>query len=197
MTDIDYSFGTGDGVVHEWSSAADPALAGTGLSDAVRLDFDGDGLADDALWDSAGTGIADIAALDLDDDGIPDHFFTDPTGLGTWDHRISGAPADADEEPLAWITRTGPAPGHPASTTPEATGGVPASDGVGPTGDTVRSGCEPVPGEVDPAPGCDVAFVPPGHSLLVEPGEYAGRHGDRRAGLSAAEIPATVAETGS
>lgn len=107
MTDIEYSFGTGDGVVHTWSGAADLDVAGTGLFDAVALDFDGDGMADDALWDATGSGVADLAALDLDDDGRPDHFYTDPTGLGTWDHQVSGLPGDSANEPLDWITRTG------------------------------------------------------------------------------------------
>ncbi|MCP2318626.1 hypothetical protein APR12_003981 [Nocardia amikacinitolerans] len=110
MNDIEYGFGTGDGAVHVWSSPADLDLARTGTADAIQMDFDGDGLADDALWDSHGTGIADVAALDLDDDGVLDHFYTDPTGLGTWNHQITGAAADANSEPLDWIVRTGPDP---------------------------------------------------------------------------------------
>ncbi|MFF0532290.1 hypothetical protein ACFYT3_28415 [Nocardia amikacinitolerans] len=110
MNDIEYGFGTGDGAVHVWSSPADLDLARTGTADAIQLDFDGDGLADDALWDSHGTGIADVAALDLDDDGVLDHFYTDPTGNGTWNHQITGSAADANSEPLDWIVRTGPDP---------------------------------------------------------------------------------------
>jgi hypothetical protein len=106
MNEIEYVFGTGDGPVHVWTSEADLELGNTGAADAVRLDFDGDGIADDALWDTAGSGRADIAALDLDDDGVLDHFFTDPTGLGTWNHEITGLPGDADSEPLGWIVRT-------------------------------------------------------------------------------------------
>ncbi|WP_107653482.1 hypothetical protein [Nocardia suismassiliense] len=106
MNEIEYVFGTGDGSVHVWSSAADLELARSGTADAVQLDFDGDGLADDALWDTAGSGIADVAALDLDDDGVLDHFYTDPTGLGTWNHHITGSTADAVSEPLDWIVRT-------------------------------------------------------------------------------------------
>ncbi|WP_280239153.1 hypothetical protein [Nocardia abscessus] len=106
MNEIEYVFGTGDGPVHVWTSEADLELGGTGTADAVRLDFDGDGIADDALWDSAGSGRADIAALDLDDDGVLDHFFTDPTGLGTWNHHVTGLPGDAASEPLDWIVRT-------------------------------------------------------------------------------------------
>lgn len=116
MNEIEYVFGTGDGTVHVWASQADLELARTGTTDAVQLDFDGDGLADDALWDSAGTGSADIAALDLDDDGVLDHFYTDPTGLGIWDHRITGSAEDAEQEPLDWILRTGPFP----DTSPES-----------------------------------------------------------------------------
>ncbi|MBH0781231.1 hypothetical protein [Nocardia bovistercoris] len=110
MSEIEYVFGTGDGEITVWSSEADLDLARTGTSDAVRLDFDGDGLADDALWDPDGSGVADIAALDLDDDGLLDHFYTDPSGLGTWEHRITGSPEDAEREPLAWIVRTDPVP---------------------------------------------------------------------------------------
>ncbi|MFD8244031.1 hypothetical protein [Nocardia sp. NPDC059691] len=106
MNEIEYVFGTGDGVVHVWTSEADLELGDTGAADAVRLDFDGDGIADDALWDSAGSGRADIAALDLDDDGVLDHFFTDPTGLGTWNHQITGLPGDTASEPLDWSVRT-------------------------------------------------------------------------------------------
>ncbi|MFI9405569.1 hypothetical protein [Nocardia sp. NPDC052316] len=106
MNEIEYVFGTGDGPVHVWSSEADLDLARSGTADAVRLDFDGDGLADDAMWDTAGSGIADVAALDLDDDGVLDHFYTDPTGLGTWNHHITGSAVDAVSEPLDWIVRT-------------------------------------------------------------------------------------------
>ncbi|WP_345493977.1 hypothetical protein [Nocardia callitridis] len=106
MNDIEYVFGTGDGHVHTWTGAADLELATPGIADALQLDFDGDGSADDALWDSGGTGIANVAALDLDDDGVLDHFFTDPSGLGTWDHQITGSPTDAGDERLAWIVRS-------------------------------------------------------------------------------------------
>ncbi|WP_157110195.1 hypothetical protein [Nocardia anaemiae] len=115
MSDIEYVFGTGDGTVHVWTSQTDVDISGSGLGDAVALDFDGDGLVDDVLWDSHGTGIADVAGLDLDDDGVVDHFFTDPTGNGTWNHQITGNPADADSEQLAWIERTEPEPDHLAA----------------------------------------------------------------------------------
>lgn len=49
---ITYGFGTGVGEMSEWTSAADRDLSGDGVPDAVRLDFDGDGSADDAMWDS-------------------------------------------------------------------------------------------------------------------------------------------------
>ncbi|MEU7139571.1 hypothetical protein ABZ942_09015 [Nocardia sp. NPDC046473] len=108
MNEIEYVFGTGDGTVHVWHSQADLELAGpaSAAADAIRLDFDGDGFADDAMWDTSGSGIADVAALDLDDDGVLDHFYTDPTGLGTWDHPITGTASDASSEPLGWIVRT-------------------------------------------------------------------------------------------
>ncbi|WP_433757862.1 hypothetical protein [Nocardia sp. CA-135398] len=115
MNEIEYVFGTGDGTVHVWTSQTDLDLSGSGLDDAVALDFDGDGLIDDVLWDSHGTGIADVAGLDLDDDGVLDHFFTDPTGNGTWNHQITGSPADAGSEQLAWIERTESEPDHLAA----------------------------------------------------------------------------------
>ncbi|MEV6136209.1 hypothetical protein AB0L63_09120 [Nocardia sp. NPDC051990] len=115
MNEIEYVFGTGDGTVHVWTGPADLDLSGSGMNDAVALDFDGDGLVDDVLWDSHGTGIADVAGLDLDDDGVPDHFFTDPTGNGTWNHQITGSPDDAGSEQLAWIERTEPEPDHLAA----------------------------------------------------------------------------------
>ncbi|MGY4098139.1 hypothetical protein ACW2Q0_01025 [Nocardia sp. R16R-3T] len=112
MNQIEYVFGTGDGTVHVWTSPTDRDVSGSGVGDAVVLDFDGDGLVDDVLWDSHGTGIADVVGLDLDDDGVLDHFFTDPTGSGTWDHQITGSPADAGSEHLAWIERIEPEPDH-------------------------------------------------------------------------------------
>ncbi|WP_194816595.1 hypothetical protein [Nocardia sp. XZ_19_385] len=108
MSDIEYVFGTGAGEVHVWSSPADLELARTGTVDAVQLDFDGDGLFDDALWDTHGAGVADVAALDLNDDGVLDHFYTDPSGLGTWNHLVTGF--DSANEPLEWTIRPEPEP---------------------------------------------------------------------------------------
>ncbi|WP_227997779.1 hypothetical protein [Nocardia australiensis] len=137
MNEIEYVFGTGDGAVHVWSSQANVELAGPGTTDAIQLDFDGDGLADDVMWDSHGTGIADVAALDLDDDGVLDHFYTDPFGLGTWDHLITGTESDAGSEQLDWIVRSEPeptvglAPEHVVAqkiSAPGYTGALPWSD---------------------------------------------------------------------
>ena len=89
MYEIDYCFGTGLGLPTTWDSAADWDLGSPGELDAVRLDFDGDGLRDDAMWDSDGDGSADTVALDLDDDAQPDHFFTDPSRTGVWNHEIA------------------------------------------------------------------------------------------------------------
>lgn len=110
VSEIEYVFGTGDGIVHHWTGQAELALAETGVADALWLDFDGDGRADDALWDSDGDGVADVAALDLDDDGVLDHFFTDPRGDGTWSHQVTGAAEDAASEPLPWVERPAPEP---------------------------------------------------------------------------------------
>lgn len=109
MNDIEYVFGTGDGIVHHWSGRAELALAETGVADALWLDFDGDTGIDDALWDSDRDGAADIAALDLDDDGVLDHFFTDPARDGTWSHQVTGAAESAEQEQLPWVERTDPA----------------------------------------------------------------------------------------
>jgi hypothetical protein len=117
MNEIEYVFGTGDGTVHVWSSQADLELTTLAIPDAVQLDFDGDGLADDVMWDSHGTGVADVVGLDLDDDGVLDHFYTDPSGLGTWDHSITGAESDTGSEPLDWIVR--PDPGLESGAAPE------------------------------------------------------------------------------
>lgn len=80
MDDIAYSFGTGDDL-STWHTAASLDL-GSGEPDAVVLDFDGDGLYDDAMWDSDGDLIADTAVLDVGPDA---HHYTDPSGLGLWD----------------------------------------------------------------------------------------------------------------
>ncbi|MFG1790731.1 hypothetical protein [Nocardia sp. NPDC049149] len=120
MDEIEYVFGTGDGTVHVWTSEADLNLTGSGAPDAVRLDFDGDGLVDDALWDTSGVGLADVAALDLDDDNVLDHFYTDPSGNGTWNHHITGTSADAFSEPLNWIVRADHAAATEHAPQPEA-----------------------------------------------------------------------------
>lgn len=52
---IDYIFGPGDGSVTTWTSRADLDLSGDGVADAVRLDFDGDGRRDDAMWTPTAT----------------------------------------------------------------------------------------------------------------------------------------------
>ncbi|WP_174189060.1 hypothetical protein [Nocardia barduliensis] len=147
MDEIEYVFGTGDGTVHVWTSEADLELGGTGTADAVRLDFDGDGIADDALWDSAGSGHADIAALDLDDDGVLDHFFTDPTGLGTWNHHVTGLPGDAASEQLDWIVRTdAQAPDRPPDPEQLPDSLLPEPDQLGAPSDGVAAG--PLPEHV-------------------------------------------------
>ncbi|MDF0529425.1 hypothetical protein P0W64_09815 [Tsukamurella sp. 8F] len=91
---LEYWFGSGDGAVHTWRSAADGGH--------VRLDFDGDGRVDDAMIDVDGDGRADLSALDLDDDGVLDAFFADD-GTGVWG-----------------LSREGPHPGR-APTAPGST----------------------------------------------------------------------------
>lgn len=97
---IEYVFGAGDGRTSTWTSSADLTLGG-GAPDAVRLDFDGDGLSDDALWDRDHDGRADCSALDLDDDGAVDAWFTDD-GSGVWGKRsegLAGAGPDVPPDP--------------------------------------------------------------------------------------------------
>ncbi|PKZ65177.1 hypothetical protein CYJ73_12805 [Gordonia terrae] len=97
---IEYFFGTGDGPTTRWSGTADLAL-GTPRSealDAIRLDFDGDGHRDDAMWDTDADGVADVAALDTDDDGVPDAFYRD-SGAGLWDQPVARADLAGDQLP--------------------------------------------------------------------------------------------------
>ncbi len=63
----------------------------SGGVDAVRLDFDGDGLLDDAMWDSDGDGVADRSVLDYDADDGGARYFTDPSGNGTWNVEMTMA----------------------------------------------------------------------------------------------------------
>src|SRR5579875_988512 len=72
---MEYCLSAGDGTAAMWTGQPDLDLDGDGRFDAVGLDFDGDGLRDDAL--------ADLAVLDLDNDGSPECYFTDD-GTGTW-----------------------------------------------------------------------------------------------------------------
>lgn len=60
------------------------------------MDFDGDGLFDDALLDLDGDGLADRVGLDLDNDGSPEMMFADD-GSGTW------ALTPGSEARLRWL----------------------------------------------------------------------------------------------
>lgn len=114
---IEYFFGTGDGPTTRWSGTADLALGNprSDAFDAIRLDFDGDGLRDDAMWDTDADGVADVAALDTDDDGDPDAFYRD-SGAGLWDRLVArpelgggqprgDVPDRTPEPPSAHVTR--------------------------------------------------------------------------------------------
>ncbi|TLG18016.1 hypothetical protein FEK35_02565 [Nocardia cyriacigeorgica] len=207
MNEIEYAFGTGDGTVDVWSTQANLELAGS--PDAVQLDFDGDGLIDDAMWDTQGDGVADVAALDLNDDGVLDAFFTDPSGHGVWDHQITGSTADAASEPLDWIVRgeAPPAPGgyespagyevsHPAPPADPVTGQVPPHP-IPPADGSTGYGTQPHP----PAPAADSAGAPQVPPLAEQPGAhpaspiapaaaFAGQH----AGHPASEPPVASAD---
>ena len=87
MDPLEYSFGTGAEAPATWTSPADLDLGPLGGLDAVRLDFDGDGLLDDAMWDDNGDGAADHSVLDYDA-GDEARYFTDPSGKGTWDREV-------------------------------------------------------------------------------------------------------------
>ncbi|MGV0849182.1 pullulanase [Mycolicibacterium phlei] len=74
---MDYCLSDGDGSASIWSAPPDVDIGGF---DAVGLDFDGDGLVDDAM--------ADLDADDVADHLVRDHatdpaYFTDD-GTGTW-----------------------------------------------------------------------------------------------------------------
>ncbi|SDE56162.1 hypothetical protein [Rhodococcus tukisamuensis] len=97
---VEYAFGTGDGDQSVWESVADLGIGADDATDAVRLDFDGDGLLDDAMWDSDGDGRADRSVLDVDGPGT--RYFTDPSGLGTWDHEVPGPAHEQETEPAGW-----------------------------------------------------------------------------------------------
>lgn len=87
MDPLEYSFGTGAEAPATWNSPADLDLGPLGGMDAVRLDFDGDGLLDDAMWDDNGDGAGDHSVLDYDA-GNEARYFTDPSGNGTWDREV-------------------------------------------------------------------------------------------------------------
>ena len=105
--DVEYSFGTGTGEPVVWSSEADFELGDGGPADAVRLDFDGDGLRDDAMWDADRDGVAELAALDLDDDGTVERFYADPDGRGVWQREVPRPTPAVPDADLVWTDRQG------------------------------------------------------------------------------------------
>lgn len=121
--DLVYSFGTGDGSVHTWTSPLDRDVTGDGVLDALTLDFDGDGHRDDAMWDSDGDGRADLVVVDADGEY---RVYSD-TGRGLWDHRVHDV-GPASREPAA-EPRAAAAPSPPAA--PAAPTPPTAPDGIG------------------------------------------------------------------
>ncbi|MFE0750291.1 hypothetical protein [Gordonia sp. NPDC058843] len=108
---IEYYFGTGDGPTTRWSGTADLTLGDphSGSLDAIRLDFDGDGRRDDAMWDTDADGVADVAALDTDDDGEPDAFYRD-SGAGLWDRPAARTDLAGEELPRRDVPDRNPRP---------------------------------------------------------------------------------------
>ena len=108
MSGIEYCFGTGESAVSVWTSPADLDLGEPGGTDAVGLDFDGDGRVDDAMWDSNGDGVADLAVLDADDNGEFDHFYGDPSGHGVWDSAVDAPRVSTDSgDSVTWTDGRG------------------------------------------------------------------------------------------
>ncbi|PYE18716.1 hypothetical protein DFR67_104298 [Williamsia limnetica] len=115
---IEYVFGPGDGTTQSWASPAALTL-GSGGPDAVRIDFDGDGRFDDAMWDRDRDGRADCSVLDLDDDGRPDAWFTDD-GSGVWGQGLDHSdPVPRGDEEVRWSDPTGERHTSPAITDPQ------------------------------------------------------------------------------
>lgn len=129
---IEYVFGLGDGLITSWTSAPDLTL-GTAGPDAVRIDFDGDGRFDDAMWDRDGDGSADCSVLDLDDDGRPDMWFTD-NGSGVWASELEPGGAD-----LSWVGPEGDR--HTSRALPDTEGACAGVDVVG-DGKTEDRACD-------------------------------------------------------
>ena len=92
---MDYFFGDGVGEPTQWQGEPDLTL-GAGDADALWLDFDGDGLADDALWDSTGDGLADRVVTDVG--GTAQEVYADEAGRGVWNAYAGGAGALADRK---------------------------------------------------------------------------------------------------
>lgn len=100
---LEYSFGTGHGEPTTWLSEPNLIIGDGSTPNAVWLDFDGDGLIDDAMWDSDGDGIADHSVLDLItpdgevfNDENPPRLFADPIGAGTWNQELPAAGSRED-----------------------------------------------------------------------------------------------------
>ena len=87
---MDYFFGDGVGEPTQWQDEPDLTL-GTGGADALRLDFDGDGYLDDALWDSDLDGVADRVVTDVG--AGAQAVYADEAGRGVWNVAAGGAGA--------------------------------------------------------------------------------------------------------
>ena len=86
---MDYFFGDGVGEPTHWQGEPDLTL-GTGAADALWVDFNGNGYAHDALWDSDGDGIADRVVTDV---GTAVQAVYADDGRGVWNSLVGGAGA--------------------------------------------------------------------------------------------------------
>ena len=86
---MDYFFGDGVGEPTHWQGEPDLTL-GTGAADALWVDFNGNGYAHDALWDSDGDGIADRVVTDV---GTAVQAVYADDDRGVWNSLVGGAGA--------------------------------------------------------------------------------------------------------